>query len=697
MKHSFTSILLVDSRPESASGMEKLLEYDYTVIRVDAKEAPGAYLRYRDRVSLVLLSRFDAREITKEITEAHRVNGLPVVVYDDRYDPEEEVRALNLGAADYLSAPFDKRVLLARIATAVRDWHPLSDSRDLVSGASKLSYFLTTARNFLNENKDREHVLVCAGVCGIREVNERYGLVRGDAFLHHLAESLAVLSDSEVCRADANSFVFIMDKMRAGSTDWKLLAGGFQSYFTESRLAFGVKFSVCSIANDEPDIRAMIDAAVIAVRSIKSKFSTDVIRFDKARVDLVRREYQLARRMEMALEKEEFELYLQPKNDLNTGAVCGAEALVRWNHPEFGLVPPDVYVPMFERNGFISELDNYIWEKACQVLASWKGRKDFDFPISVNVSRLDLENDDLVERIEALVDRYGVPHDRLHLEVTESAYVDDPDRVLYCLRRLREHGFKIEMDDFGSGYSSLSALASMPVDYIKLDMRFVQKHDNEEANNRIVTIITSLAKWLNLPMIVEGIEDTQTSEKMRDMGCQTAQGFLYSRPVPSVVFERYVKDTARDLAAKKSAAPVPVKTRPAPKNTAVTVLIAEETVAARKALVEIISPFCTVVTATNGYEAVDRIADTDVTVMIIDLMMSRMDGFEVIERMKDDGIGVPFVVTSDPEEGAELRSLHLGAAGFIARPYQPEVVMHTLQGVLDSIELKKLKGQALGA
>ena len=179
--------------------------------------------------------------------------------------------------------------------------------------------------------------------------------------------------------------------------------------------------------------------------------------------------------MEDALKEHQFLVYYQPKYDIHNDCIAGAEALVRWIHPEFGFMSPADFIPLFEHNGFISQLDFYVWEEVCRDLKAWKAEGRTIVPVSVNVSRIDFSDPLLVEKIVELTDRYGIDRELLHLEVTESVYMDELWQIIQMLKDLREKGFKIEMDDFGSGHSSLNVLSELPVDVLKLDMKFLRE------------------------------------------------------------------------------------------------------------------------------------------------------------------------------------------------------------------------------
>lgn len=231
-------------------------------------------------------------------------------------------------------------------------------------------------------------------------------------------------------------------------------------------------------------------------------------------------------------------IYLQPKVAVETRQIIGAEALVRWQHPEFGMISPGDFIPVFEKNGFIYAVDSFVWEKACRMLSQWREKGMEDIAISVNVSRTDLYHEDLPETLSALLSKYELRPEQLPLEITESAYVKDAAQLLDVVKRLKQSGFVIEMDDFGSGYSSLNTLYDLPIDVMKLDLKFLAAAENEKRRQTVMKLVIDMAKNLKLDVIAEGVETEGQAKLLKKMGCTCAQGYLYGRPMPEDDFIR---------------------------------------------------------------------------------------------------------------------------------------------------------------
>ncbi|MBR2282395.1 MAG: EAL domain-containing protein, partial [Spirochaetales bacterium] len=253
---------------------------------------------------------------------------------------------------------------------------------------------------------------------------------------------------------------------------------------------------------------------------------------------------RLMNEMQKAIEEQQFKVWFQPKFNIrgDKPVLCSAEALVRWKHPELGMVSPGVFIPLFEQNGLIQDLDLYVWRTAACQIAHWKELFGLSIPVSVNVSRIELFDPSLKDKIVGILEENGLGFDDIALEITESAYSSDSSQLVQAVRVLQNAGFRIEIDDFGTGYSSLNRLAEMPVDVIKLDMSFVRRIHENSTMLSIVQLIIQMAKSLGAPVIAEGVELEQQYQLLKEMGCDIVQGYYFSKPLPSEDFETFIKD-----------------------------------------------------------------------------------------------------------------------------------------------------------
>ena len=282
----------------------------------------------------------------------------------------------------------------------------------------------------------------------------------------------------------------------------------------------------------------MYDRANLAAKHCKGNYIRNYAFYTRQMSQEIEKEQRIVNSMKSALENHEFVVYYQPKYGLSDNQIAGAEALVRWKHPERGMISPGEFIPVFERNGFITKLDYYVWEQTCIQLRRWLDEGKQPLPISVNLSRISLYNKEVVEVICDLVDKYQIPRSLFQVELTESAYNTNPKAVQEMMQRLREEGFYILMDDFGSGYSSLNVLKDIVVDVLKMDMKFFSGDDKEGRGENIMAAVIRMAKWLNMPVVAEGVERIEQVEFLRSIGCEYVQGYYFAKPMPVEEYEK---------------------------------------------------------------------------------------------------------------------------------------------------------------
>ena len=303
------------------------------------------------------------------------------------------------------------------------------------------------------------------------------------------------------------------------------------------------RFGVYKVTDRGLSVSTMCDRAGMALNKAKRSGLLVCGEYDEHMRQSIVNEQAIINDMAGALAQREFIIYIQPKYETASERIVGGEALVRWMHPVRGCISPAEFIPVFEHNGFIFQLDQFVWEETCRLLRKWQDEGNEPFPISVNVSRVDLYNANLVDILYSLVQRYDIPARLLELEVTESAYMDNPQRLIEVTKRLQSMGFVILMDDFGSGYSSLNMLKDMPVDLLKLDLKFLDSNrDHAGRGGNILNSIVRMAKWLKLPVIAEGVETQQQAEFLRFIGCDYAQGYYYSHPVSVEEYEHLLAE-----------------------------------------------------------------------------------------------------------------------------------------------------------
>ncbi len=300
------------------------------------------------------------------------------------------------------------------------------------------------------------------------------------------------------------------------------------------KMYFGT--GVYLVQSGERDVEQLYNNAMIACEMSGEETENKIAYFDVEMNNQKLWERKVEDDMERALANREFLVFLQPKISTSEEVLGGAEALVRWIHPTEGFIPPNRFIPIFEKNGFILKLDDYMLEEIARVQAEWLAEGRRLVPISVNISRAHFTREDLAEHICAIVDKYQVPHNVIELELTESAFFDDKDVLLNTVQKLREAGFQVSMDDFGAGYSSLNSLKELQIDVLKIDADFFRGADVEERGLLIVSEVIDLAKKLNMKIVAEGIESREQVEFLAEQECDLIQGYFYAKPMPVTEF-----------------------------------------------------------------------------------------------------------------------------------------------------------------
>ncbi len=311
----------------------------------------------------------------------------------------------------------------------------------------------------------------------------------------------------------------------------------FENNGVEHRYKPIFKFGICGIEELELPISEYIDRAIVARKAIKGNAGKSIEYYDNEMADMISNERRIEKRMETALKNREFVVYYQPKYQLKSETIIGAEALVRWIDPEEGLVSPGVFIPVFERNGFIIQLDFYVYEEVLKDMTKWREEGRKQIVVSMNVSRAHIGTVDFLKNLIELVDRYEMPHDLIELELTETILGGKRQDILGFISACKAAGFKISIDDFGSGYSSLNLLKELPVDVLKIDREFLNETEESEKSSIIVEQVVEMATKINIGTLCEGVETRGQAEFLKQIGCDMAQGFLYSRPVPRNEFE----------------------------------------------------------------------------------------------------------------------------------------------------------------
>ena len=416
--------------------------------------------------------------------------------------------------------------------------------RDEITGRANWQKFVAVCNARLGSRSwwNSKHAALCIDINRFTIYNDYYGHKTGNSLLKYLAETLDLMCSSREMAARRSGDIFVALWNYSSVEELNKRLDDLFSLLKDGPNSENVSLSVgvYPLTEQDKDIVHAVDMAIIAEQSIEDTKVNTVTYFDEKIRAQMTEEHELEKLMHVALDNGEFKLFLQPKHRVQDGALGGAEALVRWISPEKGFISPGKFIPLFEKNGFVGPVDNYILEQLC-IFQRSRLRKGYKtVPISVNVSRVQLSDPNLAHEICSIVDKYSVPHKYIDIELTESACFDDMDVLVTTITKLRSMGFPVSMDDFGSGYSSLNLLKDLPFDTLKIDGEFFRNVTDADRANVVVKNIIDLAKSLHMTVVAEGIEQQEQVDFLRTTECDLIQGYFYSKPISAKDFEEYM-------------------------------------------------------------------------------------------------------------------------------------------------------------
>ncbi|MEG0839678.1 MAG: EAL domain-containing protein [Hydrogenoanaerobacterium sp.] len=554
---SVKTILVVDDSIVSRAALVEILNDEYRVLEAsDGQEALHLLEEHSAEFSAVMLDLvmpvIDGYDILKLLKNDIRYTNLPVVVITGDGSKANEKKALALGAWDFVSKPYDAEIVMFRLKNAIeRSQLPalkqlkyLSEY-DALTGIYNKSKFFDATRKMLDLNPNERFAFLRFDVDRFQLINSFFGTAEGDKLLIYISEHMA----EDALKCTKSSYGRIESDIVGLCIPYdedKVIGMVRQSKKTLAKfnLNYDIVPSIGIYIIDDPSISVeeMYNRATLAAKTCKGNYVEFYAFYNESMSAAIAAEQEITNEMNFALENEQFEVYLQPQYNIHTNLPCGAEALVRWIHPKKGIISPGEFIPVFERNGFITKLDHYVWEQACKCLHNWKIQGIKPYPISINISRVNVYNPNLVESLLLLVNIYQIEPQLLHLELTESAYTDNPAAMKKVMTQLQKYGFTIMMDDFGSGYSSLALLKDIVIDILKIDMLFLSKTDIPGRGENIIASVIRMAKWLNIPVIAEGAETAEQVDFLRSVGCDYVQGYYFARPMPIPDYEKLCKN-----------------------------------------------------------------------------------------------------------------------------------------------------------
>lgn len=378
-----------------------------------------------------------------------------------------------------------------------------------------------------------------------KAINDTYGSAGGDLLLVHISDVLKLHLHNE-----SNGFAerIVADRFAVLVYTDKVYIEQFTMNLVKEIKDYDLNFNiVCNVGIylNEPEknlsANAKVDRALTAQEIIKGSYTKTFNYYTEKLTENLVNEQSLTSDMLSALDNNQFVLYYQPQYSHITGKIVGAEALVRWAHPDLGFISPNQFIPVFEKNNFITTLDMYVFEQACKFIRNCMNQGIPVVPISTNFSRYDVIEPEFVEKLEECRGLYNVPVEKIRIEITETAVIEGSSYISSVVKKLQEHGYVVEMDDFGSGYSSLNVLKDINFDIIKLDMRFMSNKEKSERGSIILSSVVGMSAKLQMAIIAEGVETESQADFLRDIGCEIIQGFFYSKPIPEIDFIEKLK------------------------------------------------------------------------------------------------------------------------------------------------------------
>lgn len=541
------TVLLIDD-DNSREKLCELLIKEYFVLKAEERENALAIIKNKYKeISAILLepdtSGIEGYSFIKYLKENSIFANIPIIIVTRQSKEKYEALALEYGAMDFLVKPYKSEVILYRLANIIRFRETTSliraNKKDKLTKLYNKEIFYTKVNEVLDQKNENAFDMICIDIEGFKLINDIYGEKEGDKLLCYIADIIkkAIQPIQGICcRMTADVFMVFIPRQKEYKKTMVAHANKYLNHYPLN-MKIVLKFGIYQIDNVKLSARAICDRAKLAIKSIKGKYETYLAYYDDTIRNNLIEEQQITNDMKKALAEGQFHVYYQPKFDLETEMIVGAEALVRWIHPIKGFLSPDKFIELFERNGFITNLDLFVWETVCKKIRSWIDDGITPVPVSVNISRVDIYAQGIAERIKKISEYYDVDPMFLRIEITETAYTQNPSQLIEVVKCLKNLGFAIEMDDFGTGYSSLNMINEVPVDTLKMDMHFLDKKQPSKNSSNILNFIVNLAKWLGLTIVAEGIETKEQVELLKSISCDFGQGYYFSRPLPQEKFE----------------------------------------------------------------------------------------------------------------------------------------------------------------
>ena len=545
------TILIVDDEPINRDILAAILSEDFNVLEAeDGKEALDILLKEEQKIDLVLLDVFmpyDGREVLKDRQQNPNLKKIPFIVCTSDKNIEEE--CFHLGVNDFVKKPYENPdIIVARIKRMIELYEDRSILKDVerekLTNFYNREFFKKYAQQFDSLYPDIKKDMLAISVNRFRLINELYGHEFANKVLLAIANTLTKHLENwrGIIGKDGGSTFIIYAEHH---DNYEELASKLASSLDDVAGDIGVSLRIGVYPFVDPNMNKeiVIGRTEETADSITSDYSKKIAIYNEEKQAKTLHSEELIESFQQALDEEQFKLFFQPKYNIqgDKPVFASAEVLVRWISPKFGFVNPGEFINLFEENGLIGQLDSYILEKAAKYMGEWKKKYGIVIPLSVNLSRVDIYRPTLVEDIIRFVDSNDVPRTAYYIEITESAFVEDAKEVIPVISKIRNSGFKVEIDDFGSGYSSFNALIDLPFDVLKIDMAIIKSMDRSPKVKEIIKMIINLSKTMDAVTVAEGVETKEQCDFLKESGCDVVQGYYLSKPLSLEDFEALIK------------------------------------------------------------------------------------------------------------------------------------------------------------
>lgn len=566
-----STIMIVDDEPTTIEILQMFLQsegYERFVTTTRSQEAVALAREERPDVLLLdlMMPEVGGLEVLAQIRNDETLKHLPVIILTSSTDAETKLQALKIGATDLLGKPVDPSELALRLTNTLtaKIYQDRLAYYDALTGLPNRRLFIDRLERTLRRAEDRlvECALLHIDLDRFKQINDALGHSTGDALLRSVGERLeqsirptdflgvpgTVDIDNPLSRVGGDEFSVLLPGVGSfdlvGRVSSRILASLAEPFHIEGRDLFvTASIGIALFPTDGRDIETLLSHANVAVSHAKKCGRNCFQFYDSSLNAASAQRLNLENELRRALDRKQLQLHYQPKVDIRSGRIIGAEALMRWEHPELGFVGPDQFIPIAEEAGLITTLGAWALKSACMQNQAWCNAGLPPISIAVNVSGKQFQNDGFYEVLLGALDESGLAPSQLMLELTESVIMENPREIAKLLESIQAMGVRISVDDFGTGYSSLSSLKRFPINELKIDRSFVQNITENEDDAAIVSAIVLLGHTLGLTIVAEGVETVEQLAFMARTGCETFQGYLQSKPVPSEDFEKLLRAT----------------------------------------------------------------------------------------------------------------------------------------------------------